>query len=85
MNREPAAIRIIRPFTQQIEQLRVRQTDEKVKAGVCVGHDEEQRCTLVSDGVQVQFIIGRNLAKHVNIKDREPRTTTDQDGFSGFA
>lgn len=36
MNREPAAVNIIRFFTQQVEQLRVDHTDQEIEAAVCI-------------------------------------------------
>ena len=36
MDREPAAVNIIRFFTQQVEQLRVDHTDQEIEAAVCI-------------------------------------------------
>lgn len=36
MNRKPAAVNIIRFFTQQVEQLRVDHTDQEIEAAVCI-------------------------------------------------
>ena len=85
MNREPAAVHIIRLFAQQIEQLRISHADQEVETGVCVRHNQEQCCTLVPNGVQMQLVIGRNLAKLLNIKDRKACSAAHQNTLGCLA
>ena len=66
MNRKPAAIHIVRLFTQEVEQLGVAHGDQKVKAIVRVAHNEEQGSFPVSQSVQLQLIIGCDLTQLCN-------------------
>lgn len=72
MNREPSAVNIIRFLTQQVEQLRVDHGNQEIKGAVRITHDKEQRRPLVSKGVQLQFIIGRDLPKLRDIEWCKP-------------
>ena len=85
MHRKPPAVHIIRFFAQQVKQLRVSQADEKIEAGIRIGHDEEQRRALVSDGIQRQLIVGGNLPQFVDVKDRKSRAAAHQNGFRRLA
>ena len=85
MHRQPAAVFVICLFAEQVEQLRIRQTDEKVEAGIRIRHDQKQRGALVADGIQRQLIVGSDLPQLLNVKDRQPRTTAHQYRFCRFA
>ena len=79
MNRQPPAVHIVRFFAEQIEQLGVAHGDQEVKAIVGVTHNEEQRGTPVSQGVQLQLVIGSDLPQLRNIEHGEARTAGNQD------
>ena len=85
MDRQPAAIYIIRLFTQKIEKLGIAHGNQEVKGIVCITHNEEQRCFPVSQSVQLQLVIGGNFPQFCNIKYGKPRTTGNQDRLSGFS
>ena len=59
MNRQSAAVLVIRLITEQIEKLRIDHADEEIKGGIRVRHDEEQRRFLIAQRVQLQFIVHR--------------------------
>ena len=85
MDRKSAAVNIIRFFTQQVEQLGVAHGDQKVKAIVRVAHNEEQGGFPVSQGVQLQLVVGSDLPQLRNVEHSKARTAGNQDGFCGFA
>ena len=84
MDRESAAVHIIRFLTQQVEQLGVYHGDQEIERGIRIRHDQKQRCFPVSDGIQFQFIVGSDLSELLNIKDRQPRPTRNEDRLSGL-
>ena len=81
MDRKPAAVNVVRFHTEQVEELGVRHTDEKIERAVRITHDQEQRCFLIPEGIQLQFVIGRQLPELLDIKDSQPCTTGNQDRF----
>ena len=85
MDREPPAVHIVRFFAEQIEQLGVAHGDQEVKAIVRVAHNEEQGGFLVSQGVQLQLVVGSDLPQFRNVEHGEARTAGNQNGFCSFA
>ena len=85
MDRQPAAIHIIRLFTQEVEQLGVAHGNQEVKGIVRVAHNEKQGSFPVSQGIQFQLIIGRDLPQLRNIKYSKTRAAGNQDRFCGLA
>ena len=85
MDRQPPAVHIVGLFTEQIEQLGVNHRDQEVEGAVCVGHDEEQGCFSVAQGVEFQFIVGRNLPEFRNVKGGQAGTAGNKDGLRGLA
>ena len=64
---------------------RVAHGDQKVKAIVRVAHNEEQGGFPVSQGVQLQLVVGSDLPQLRNVEHSKARTAGNQDGFCGFA
>ena len=85
MDRQPPAIHIICLFAEQVKQLGVAHGDQEVKAIVRVAHNEEQGGFLVSQGVQLQLVVGSDLPQLGNVEYGKARTAGNQDGFCGFA
>ncbi len=85
MNREPAAIHIVGLFAKQVEQLGVTHGDQEVKAVIRITHNEEQGSFPVSQSIQFQLIVGRDLTQLCNIEYGKTRTTGNQDRLGGFA
>ena len=85
MDGQPSAVLVVRLFTQEIEELGVDEGDQEVEGTVGVRHDEKQRCLPVSQGVQFQLVVGRDVPQFLDVKGRETGTTGNQDGFGGLA
>ena len=84
MDRQPPTVHIVGFFTQKVEKLGVAHGDQEVKAIVCVAHNEEQGGFPVSQGVQLQLVVGSDLPQLRNIKHGKARTAGNQDGFCRF-
>ena len=63
-----AAVHIIGFIAKQIEKLRVHHADEEVKGGIRVRHDEEQSCFLISQRVQLQFIVHGKVPQLLDVE-----------------
>ena len=85
MDRQPPAVHIVRLFTQEVEQLGVAHGDQEVKAIVRVTHNEEQSGFPISQGVQLQLVVGSDLPQFRNVEYGKARTAGNQNGFCGFA
>ena len=85
MDRKPSAVHIVGFFTQQVEQLRVAEGNQEVKAVICVRHDQEQCRLAVSQRVQFQLVVGSQLPNLLDVEHRQPRATGNQDTLGGFA
>ena len=68
MDGQFAAVHIICFIAKQIEKLRVHHADEEVKGGIRVRHDEEQSCFLISQRVQLQFIVRGKVPQLVDVE-----------------
>ena len=79
MDRKPAAVNVVRFLTEQVEELRIRHTDKEVESAVRIAHDQEQCRFLIPEGVQFQFVVGRQLPELLDIKDGKPCPAGNQD------
>ena len=68
MDGQFAAVHIICFIAKQIEKLGVHHADEEVKGGIRVRHDEEQSCFLISQRVQLQFIVHGKVPQLLDIE-----------------
>ena len=84
MDRQPAAIHIIRLLTQQVEKLGVGHSNQKIHAILGIAHYEEQGCLAISEGVQFQLVIGSQVPDLLNVKNRGPGRRADKDTFGCF-
>ena len=85
MDWEPAAIHIVGFFAEQVEKLGIAHGNKEVEAIVSITHDEEQGSFPVSQSVQLQLIIGRDLTQLCNVEYRKARTTGNQDRLGCFS
>ena len=85
MNGKSAAIDIIRFFAEQVEKLCIGHGDQEVESAVRITHDQEQRRFLISEGIQFQFVVGRQLPELLDIKDGKPGTAGNQDALGGLS
>ena len=79
MHRQASAMLIVRFFAEQIEYLRIGHADQEIEAGIRIRHDQEQRCALLAQGIQVKLIVGRDVTKLLDIKDCKPSAAGNQD------
>ena len=64
---------------------RVGHADKEIKGVVGVGHDEEQRRLAVSQGIQLQLVVGRQLPKLRDVKGCQPCAAAHQNRLGCFA
>ena len=81
MDREPAAVDIVRFLAKQVEELCICHTDEEFEGAVRIAHNQEQRRFLIPQGIQLQFVIGRQFPELLDIKDGKPCAAGDKDTF----
>ena len=84
MNRQSAAVHIICFFAEQIKQLGINHGNQEIKGRIRIRHNQEQRRFLVSEGIQLQFVVGSNISDLLNIKRGKSRTARDQDTLCCF-
>ena len=84
MDRKPAAVNIVRFLAEQVEELSIGHTDEEIESAVCITHDQEQRCFLIPEGIQLLFVIGRQLPELLDIEYGKPCPAGDKDAFRRF-
>ena len=85
MDGQPSAVLVIRLLAEQVEELGVDEGDQEVEGAVGVRHNEEQRRLPVSQGIQLQLVVGRDLPQFLDVKGRQSGTAGNQDGFGGLA
>ena len=85
MDRKPAAVDIIRFFTEEVEELAVYHADEEVEGAVCIRHDQEQHCLPVTQGIQLQFVVHSHFPDLIDVKGRESCSGADKYRFCRFA
>ena len=85
MNRQPAAVFIIRLITEQIEKLTLEHGDHEIKGGVRVAHNEEQGGFSVAQGIKFQIVILHQIPQFLNIEWGKSGSAANQDGLCRFA
>ena len=63
-----SAVHIVGLFAQQIEKLRIGHRHQKIKRVISVRYDDEQGCLPVTQRIQRQFIVGRQVPQFLNIE-----------------
>ena len=79
MDRKPAAVNVVRFLTEQVEELGIGHGNQEIERAVRITHDQEQRCFLIPEGIQLQFVVGRQLPELLDIKDGKPCAAGNQD------
>ena len=85
MNGEPSAVNIVRFLAEKVEKLGVAQGNEEIEGIVGIRHDDEQGRLAISQGVQLQLVIGGQVTQLLNIEGSQPRTAGNQDRLCCFA
>ena len=68
MDGQLSAVHIVCLVAEQIEKLGVHHADEEVEGAVCIAHDEEQCCFLISQRVQLQFIVHGKVPQLLDVE-----------------
>ena len=84
MDRQPPAVHIIRLFAQEVEKLGVAHGDQEVKAIVRVAHNEKQGGFPVSQGIQLQLVVGCDLPQLRDVEHGKSRTAGNQNTLGGL-
>ena len=84
MNRQSATVHIVCLFAEQVEQLGINHGDQEIKGRIRIRHNQEQRRFLVSEGIQLQFVIGSYISDFLNIKRGKSRTAGNQNTLCRF-
>ena len=85
MDRQPPAVHIVGLLAEEVEQLGVYHGNQEVEGAVRVGHDEEQRCFPVAQGVQFQFIVGGDLPQFRDVEEGKASTAGNQNRLGSLA
>ena len=85
MDREPAAIHIVRFFAEQVKQLGITHGYKEIKAVISVTHDEEQGSFPVSQRIQLQLIISRDLTQLCNVEHGKASAAGNQNRLGCFS
>ena len=85
MDRQTPAVHIVGLFAEHIEKLRIAKGDQKIERVVRIAHNEEQRRFLVSQGIQLQFVVGHDLPQLANVKGGQTCSTAHKDALCGLA
>ena len=85
MNRQSAAVLVIRLITEQIEHLRIHDGTDKIEGVIRIADDHEQGRFPVSEGVQLQFVVAHQLPQLCNVKGSKSRAAANQDRFGRLA
>ena len=64
---------------------RIAHGNQKIKGIVRVAHNEEQGRFFIAQSVQLQLVIGRDLAQLRDVKGRKPSAAAHQNRLRGFA
>src|SRR5699024_5580176 len=81
----PPAVHIVGLLAKQVEQLGVHHGNQEVEGVVRIGHDEEQRCFSVAQGVQFQLIVGGNFPQFCDVEGGKASTAGNQNRLCGLA
>ena len=85
MNRQSAAVLVIRLITEQIEHLRIHDGTDEIEGVIRIADDHEQGRFPVSEGVQLQFVVAHQLPQLRNVEGSKSGTAANQDRFGRFA
>ena len=68
MDGQLAAVHIVCFIAQEVEKLGVDHADEEIKGRIRVRHDEEQSCFLISQRIQLQFIVHGEVTQFLDVE-----------------
>ena len=69
---------IVRPPAQEVEHLGERQSRNEIIGDVRVADDEESRCPLVPQAVQLHFVVGHDLPELGDVRGGQLRAAANK-------
>ena len=85
MNRQSAVVHIVGLFAKQVKQLGITHGYKEIKAVISVTHDEEQGSFPVSQSIQLQLIISRDLTQLCNVEHGKASAAGNQNRLGCFS
>ena len=85
MNRQSAVVHIVGLFAEQVKQLGITHGYKEIKAVISVTHDEEQGSFPVSQSIQLQLIISRDLTQLCNVEHGKASAAGNQNRLGCFS
>ncbi len=82
---QAAPVYVVRPFAQEIEHLRKRQSYNKIVGGIGIADDEERRRPSVPQLVKLHLVIAHNLPELRDVKWGQPCATANKYGAGSLA
>ena len=85
MDGQPPAVEVIRLVAEQIKKLTIHEGGHKIEGAVRIGEDHKQRCLLVAQGIQFQFVIRHQVPQLLDIEGSKSGTAGNQYTFECLA
>ena len=85
MDRQAAAVEVVRLVAQQIEKLRVHERRHKIESAVRIREDDEQRRFAVAQGIQLQLVLRHEVPQLRDVKGRKAGAAGNQNRLQSFA
>ena len=85
MDRQAAAVEVIRLVAQEVEKLGVHERRLEIKSAVRIREDDKQRRFAVAQGVQLQLVLHHEVPQLRDVKRRQAGAAGNQDRLQSFA
>ena len=85
MDGKPSVVNVICFVAEKVEELGIHDRHDEIEGVIGIGNDDEQGRLAISQGVQLQLVIGGQVTQLLNIEGSQPRTAGNQDRLCCFA
>ena len=85
MDGQPPAVEVIRLVAEQIEKPTIHEGGYEIESAVRIRQDHKQRCLLVAQGIQLQFVIFHQIPQLLDIERYKPGAAGNQYTFECLA
>lgn len=85
MDRQAAAVEVVRLVAQKVEKLGVHERRHKIEGAVRVGENDKQCRFPVSQRVQLQLVLRHEVPQLLDVKGRKAGAAANQNGFQSIA
>ena len=85
MDRQAAAVEVVRLVAQKVEKLGVHERRHEIKSAVRIREDDKQCQFAVAQGIQLQLVLRHEVPQLRDVKRRQAGAAANQNGFQGFA